>query len=126
MDDAPAHERDPDRHQHRHFHEVAKQPVRSAEQPGAEQRYVEVVAVGAPEHRDDLKTEDREAPEDEEVHPPRRSLADDGCLGAHKLLLSEEVDEQSLNALRNPVEPLHARHAAQHVETAPELMKKEA
>ena len=39
------------------------------EQARREQRQIEVVAVGATEHGDDLQAEDREAPEDEEVQP---------------------------------------------------------
>src|SRR5206468_10764803 len=52
-------------HQHDPLEAVAQEHVGPAEQRRAHERHVEVLAVGASEHGEDLEAEHREAPEED-------------------------------------------------------------
>jgi len=113
------------RDEHGDLHEVAEEHVRTAQEVGAQAREVEVVAVRTTEHRGDLETEDDEAPEDEEVHPAGTRLLHARHRGTNELLLAERVDDDRLEAFRNPVEQRCRGRGAQQVEPAPKLSEKE-
>ena len=125
MSHRPARERHRDRDENQHFHHVAQQHVRPAEKIDTEKRHVERITVTAAEHGHDLQAEDREAPEDEEVHPPGHLLAHDRDLGTDELLLPECVYQQRANALGNAVEAVDGRCRAQQVEAPPDLIEKQ-
>jgi hypothetical protein len=76
MRHAPTIQGDSDGDQNRHLHQVLQQEVWTAQKARRKWPKVEVIDESAREHLDDLDRKDREAPEDEKVHPPRRLLAD--------------------------------------------------
>ena len=122
----PAHERDGDPEEDRDLHQVAQNEVGPAEKRHAEAGQVEPVAVAAAEHRHDLEPEDREPPEDEEVHPAGARLAHLRHGGTHELLLAEEVDGDGLEPFHDAVEPVDGRGGAQQVEALPQLAHEDA
>ena len=124
--DEPAHEGDGDPEEHDQFHDVAEDQIRPAEQPHAEAENVEPVAVAAAEHRHDLEAQDREAPEDEEVHPARARLVHGHHLGPNELLLAEEVHGDGLEPLDDAIEAVDGSGGAQQVEAPPELADEDA
>src|SRR5262245_14367451 len=123
---APASEEDQYEDEDRRLEEVAHERVEPTEEPRTEQGDVELRAVRTPEHGDDLEAEEREAPEDEEVRPPRERLALPDDLRAHELLLPEGVHQHRPDALGDVVEERGRSGGTQEVEPAPDLTEKEA
>src|SRR5207249_5657953 len=95
---------------------VAYEHIGPAEQRRAHERHVEVLAVGAPEHGDDLQAEHRETPEDEEMEPAGERLAHPRHLGADELLLPERDGDHRPQPLRDAIDSESAGGRAQQVE----------
>ncbi len=123
VDDEPAHEGIADADQHEDLDQVLQEEVRTAEHVDAEERQMEVRPEPAlREGRRDSHAEDREAPEDEEVHPARRLLA----LVDEELLLPETEDEEGLDALGNLVEEVRPFHRLEHPRAPVDRAQEEA
>ena len=62
---------------------------------------------------DHLDAQDREAPENEEVHPAGRLVAWERLLADDELLLPQHVLDHGVDALGNAVEAVHGRDLQQ-------------
>src|ERR1700730_10851642 len=109
--DPPSHKRYPNPKQDSHFHEVAEQQIRAAEEMQAKAGDDERVRVGTAEHREDLDPEDTKTPKDEKVHPPGGPLGP--RIPAHEFLLPKGVDQHGANAFGNAIEAGHGDGAPQ-------------
>src|SRR5262249_330538 len=91
-----------------------EEKVGTAEQIDGQARQTEIRHEPADEHVNDLDGEDREAPEDEKVHPAGWLVAWQRLLADDELLLSKDELADRVDAVRNPIEAGDRRDLQEH------------